>query len=74
MHLLYLLRSSAVLLGIFLSGCASLPGELGVITVDDGRGAISTPMDVYYYRAPTFKPNGPVLIVVHGLNRNAGDY
>jgi hypothetical protein len=74
MNLLYLLRNSAVLLGIFLSGCASFPGELGVITVDDGRGASSAPMDVYFYRPPTFKRGGPVLIVVHGSSRNAGGY
>jgi pimeloyl-ACP methyl ester carboxylesterase len=74
MNLFYLLRSSAIFLGISLSGCASLPGELGVITVDDGRGASSAPMDVYFYRPATFKPGGPVLIVVHGSSRNAGDY
>ena len=74
MRLFKLLRLSAVLFGGFLSSCASLPGEVGVITVADGRGAISAPMDIYYYRPPTFRPNGPVLIVVHGLNRNIGDY
>ncbi len=74
MRLLNLLRRSLVLLGLFLSGCAALPGDLGVVRVDDGRGAVAAPMDVYFYQPPTFKPNGPVLIVIHGMNRNAGDY
>jgi len=74
MHLLRLLRWSGFLLVLFLSGCISLPGDLGVISVDDGRGEVSAPMDVYYYRPSSFKRDGPVLIVVHGLNRNAADY
>jgi pimeloyl-ACP methyl ester carboxylesterase len=74
MWLLKLLRSSAALLGILLFGCTTPPGDLGVITVNDGRGTVAAPLDVYFYRPPTFKPKGPVLIVVHGLNRNARDY
>ena len=74
MRLLSLLRFSVVVLSVSLSGCTTLPGDLGIITMDDGRGAISAPMDVYYYRPSNFKPSAPVLIVVHGRGRNAADY
>ena len=57
-----------------LSGCTTPPGETGTITVNDERGAFVAPMDVHYFRPLNFKPAGPVLIVVHGMSRNADSY
>ncbi|MBK19117.1 MAG: alpha/beta hydrolase [Rhodospirillaceae bacterium] len=67
----------SILISVFaivLSGCASPPGDSGTITVNDGRDALAAPMTVYYYRPDTFKPDGPVLIALHGLSRNAYGY
>ena len=74
MVLLKFLRNFAVVWGLLLSGCTTPSGELGIFTVDDGRGAIAASMNVYFYKPPAFKPDGPVLIVVHGLSRNVAGY
>lgn len=49
-------------------------GPEGVITVNDGRGEKSAPMNVYFYRPQSFRPNGRILMVVHGQSRNADRY
>jgi hypothetical protein len=46
----------------------------GVITVNDGRGVMAAPMDVYFYRPKSFQPNGRILIALHGQSRNAEGY
>ena len=46
----------------------------GVITVNDGRGVMAAPMDVYFYRPKSFHPNGRILIALHGQSRNAEGY
>lgn len=77
MRLLGLLITSTTLLGVLVSGCKTVPehlGDSGVITVNDGRGRLSAPLDVYFYRPQTFNQKGPVVIVVPGMKRNAEGY
>ncbi len=62
------------ILAFCLSGCATAPGERGTFTLNDGRGAVAASMDVHFFQPSNFKPNGPVLVVVHGMNRNADGY
>jgi len=46
----------------------------GVITVNDDRGVMAAPMNVYFYRPKSFQPNSRILIALHGQSRNADRY
>lgn len=65
-------------LGIFLSGCASAPEadefervDVGVFSFSDWSGP---EIDIHYAEPSHAAADAPVIIVMHGVNRNADDY
>jgi len=59
---------------IHLPSLAAKSAWQGVITVNDGRGVMAAPMNLYFYRPKSFQPNGRILIALHGQSRNADRY
>ncbi len=53
---------------------AEIPVGKGSFTVVDPRGGARREITVFTYRPASFKPSSPVLIVLHGRNRNGADY
>ncbi|MBT4491029.1 MAG: alpha/beta hydrolase [Rhodospirillaceae bacterium] len=46
----------------------------GAFHMDDGRGQLAASMRVFYFRPDSFKPDGPIVIVIHGMGRTAARY
>lgn len=46
----------------------------GAFHMDDGRGLLAASMRVFYFRPDSFKPDGPIVIVIHGMGRTAARY
>ena len=71
-----LIRVVAVAL-LLLSSCRSVPASVtgGPLPVGSGQAAFEglpgKVMRVYYHRPGAFGPNSPILIVAHGVKRNA---
>lgn len=61
-------------------GCASskqysdLPVGAGDFTMAEVTGASQDDLKVFYYRPPAWSVDRPILIVLHGLKRNADEY
>lgn len=46
----------------------------GAFHMDDDRGRLAASMRVFYYRPDSFNPDGPIVIVIHGMGRTAARY
>lgn len=73
-----MLGAAALLLGL-----AAAPSKAQEVTVDEGsgsilipeaRGATPDPLRVWYHRPKTWTPEGRILFVMHGVQRNGEDY
>ena len=51
-----------------------IPVGSGSFVVADPRPGRAREISVFTYRPASFKPSSPVLIVIHGRNRNGGSY
>ena len=73
---------SALLFVLFLlpSGCSAVPLSEknscgpGVFSISEKTGVNNDMMKVFYYRPYNWNPNTPVMLVQHGVQRNAADY
>lgn len=50
------------------------PADTGCFEMEESTGANQEPLRVYYYRPGSWQGDDPVLIVMHGMKRNAADY
>lgn len=46
----------------------------GAFHMNDGRGQRAAPLRVFYCRPDNFRPDGPIVMVIHGTRRNANRY
>ncbi len=72
-----LLILTACLLFVPVSGAASdvnVTGGAGSTVMEESLGATKTPMTLYTYRSESWQDGDPVVIVFHGMNRNAEAY
>ena len=53
---------------------ASLPVGEGSFLIDEPTGANASPMTAYYYRPQAWEDGRPIVLVFHGLKRNAQEY
>jgi uncharacterized protein (DUF433 family) len=54
-----------------VSGAAAMPGQ---IRFEEPSGAAPGPMNVFLHRPAAWRPGGPVVVVMHGMGRNADGY
>jgi poly(3-hydroxybutyrate) depolymerase len=50
---------------------ATMPGGSGRLDLPEAAGATPGPMPVWYHRPQGFAPDGRVVVVMHGLRRDA---
>jgi poly(3-hydroxybutyrate) depolymerase len=62
-------------------GCAASPKKAeplnvgaGMFTMPEATGANKNDLEVFYYRPANWTPDKPIVIVQHGLQRNAQEY
>ena len=65
---------AALLLLLALPARAEIPVGDGRIEVPEPSGATAAPLPVWLHRAAAWQPGGPVLVVMHGLRRDADHY
>lgn len=53
---------------------AEIPLGNSRLDVPEPTGATDAPLTVWLHRAPGWRPGGPLLVVMHGINRNGEDY
>ena len=51
-----------------------LPVGEAVYEMEESTGATGSPIAVYCYRSANWAPGRPIVVVFHGMNRNADDY
>lgn len=73
--------AAALFLAVFLAGGAATAAEppaigpgAGHFLFDDPKAATGKTLRVFYYRPKSFGPETPILFVMHGVKRNAGEY
>lgn len=77
------MRVWAIVAGVFCTLWAGSPASValaepltgsGAFHMDDGRGRLAAPLRVFFHRPDGFKPNGPIVIIIHGMGRTAARY
>jgi dienelactone hydrolase len=71
-------RRAALLLPALIAGramaAAPLPPGSHAISFAETCGAVPGPMAVYLHRPAAWRPDGPIVVVMHGVQRNADGY
>ena len=68
------LVAGALAVAVTAPAAAHLPPGSGRIEVAESGGATPEAMPVWFHRAAAWDEDGPVVVVMHGLNRDAGRY
>lgn len=53
---------------------AQIPSGRSSFTMAEPTGRTNAPLNVYCYRGENWTPNSTIVVVFHGMNRNAGAY
>ncbi len=71
--MIFMMRSLLLCLALFFSAAAvsAAPLQVGVGKIECPNG--TEPITVFTYKPPTFR-EGPLIVVCHGVSRNAEDY
>ncbi|UPY39020.1 alpha/beta hydrolase [Sediminicoccus sp. KRV36] len=68
------MRRRALVAGSLMPPMIAHAASPGRISFEEPSGAAPGPMDVYLHRPAAWRPGGPVVVVMHGMGRNADGY